>query len=83
MKNLKKKFDVKIVRLLIGLLFLIVVFSVDSANGKQILRATTVLDDEHVDHGKIVREERSEEKINMSYPGELRYVSNCIKFNSL
>lgn len=73
--RLRHNFKGKHRRNLISLAFLVVMFSAQSKAGKHILREdTTFVDDKGVDHGKVVRGQRSGEKINMSYPGELEWM---------
>lgn len=57
-------------RQILTFLLCIVIFVSNAEASKHILKEKKPFDDDEIDHGEVIRGERSEERINLSVPGE-------------
>lgn len=70
----RKRFNRKTKQILMSILFGVLIFDFKINASKQIFKQKATFDDDEIDHGEVVRGERSEERINLSVPGV------CLRF---
>lgn len=56
-----------------SILFGILIFDIHIYANKHILKPKATFEDQEIDHGEVVRGERSEERINLSVPGVFNF----------